>query len=126
MKKISIIAFIIYFLISLISFILLQFEIISSNLFQSIIIAELLNIFNLLLALTAFKYTVRKSNQEFLFFNLGGLVARMLGLLFAILIILKFLNIDKDGFILLFFIFYFSQLTVEIGYFGSYKKIKAE
>ena len=126
MKKISIIAFIIYFLISLISFILLQFEIISSNLFQSIIIAELLNIFNLLLALTAFKYTVRKSNQEFLFFNLGGLVARMLGLLFAILIILKFLNIDKDGFILLFFIFYFSQLTVEIGYFGSYKKIKAK
>lgn len=126
MKKISILALSIYFLISLISFLLAQNEIISQILFHSIIIAEILNIINLLLALAAFKYTVRKSNQEFLFFNLGGLVARMLGLLFTILIILKFLNIDKDGFILSFFIFYFSQLTVEIGYFGSYKKIKAE
>jgi hypothetical protein len=126
MIKISIFFSVLYLFIITILYFLSLNEIVSFILLKTIIISASLNIVNLLCALAAFRFSVNKSNQEFLFYNLGGLVARMFILLLALLIILKFLNIDQDGFILSFFIFYFSQLAVEIGYFSRYKKIKAK
>ncbi len=126
MKKISLIFALAYIAVASISFTLFKLDYIGIDLLTSIFVAAILNFINLFLALIAFRFTQKKSNREFLFYNLGGMTARLFLLLVCILTILKFLNIDQDGFILLFFIFYFSQLAVEIGYFSSYKRIKAE
>ncbi|NOX17144.1 MAG: hypothetical protein GXO87_02550 [Chlorobi bacterium] len=84
--------------------------------------AVMLNFINTGLALLFFAYSKDKSNQTFLIFNLGGMVFRIFFMLTIIIILIKFLKIDIDAFILVFFIFYFSLLSYEITYFIRYKR----
>jgi hypothetical protein len=85
--------------------------------FITSIYAGALNIINFLAASLAFKWTLKKDNKKFLRFNLGGMGVRLFFLLCSIFILLNFLKIDIYAFILVFFVFYFVFLIVEVNYF---------
>ncbi|MBN1299782.1 MAG: hypothetical protein JW995_01075 [Melioribacteraceae bacterium] len=123
MKKIKIITLFIYFLFITAALVLNITNTVSNELFWAVFAASTLNFINLIMALILYDKSLGKSNKSFLKYNLGGMVLRLFGLLVLILLTLKFLNIDVDGFILLFFVFYFSQLFAEIGYFLKTKDI---
>jgi hypothetical protein len=76
-----------------------------------------LNLFNFGIAVPLFLKSLEKSNNIFLFYNLGGLIFRFFFLLIAIFIVLNSLKIDKYGFILQFFIIYFLLISLEIAIF---------
>lgn len=50
-------------------------------------------------------------------YNLGGLVVRLMVLLTIFVLVIKFLNIDNYGFILVFFLFYFISLVFEVKFY---------
>jgi cytochrome bd-type quinol oxidase subunit 2 len=86
-----------------------------SDIFSAYIYAALINAVNFLLALFFVNAgSNRKNNSEFLKFTLGGMILRIFFIVFSIFIFIKFLNIEKSGFILIFFIIYFVLLIVEI------------
>ncbi|MAT58446.1 MAG: hypothetical protein CMF23_10790 [Ignavibacteriae bacterium] len=93
------------------------FQIIDQLFLNSAIYAILFNIINFVAAVYLFKSSLGKSNNTFLIKNLGGMGLRLIILLLVIFISLKFLNIDRYGFILVFFIFYFVYLILEINFF---------
>lgn len=77
----------------------------------------LLNVLNTAASLKAFDYSVEKGGKIFILFTLGGMLFRIMLILAAILILLKFLNIDKYGFIFTFSVLYILFLAVEVNYF---------
>ncbi|MGE5498000.1 MAG: hypothetical protein ACM3Q2_08025 [Syntrophothermus sp.] len=79
--------------------------------------AGLINLLNVAAAVAAFNLSLRKSQNMFLIYNMGGMVARLFILLAIFVIFLKFLNIDEYGFIFTFFVLYFVSLILEINYF---------
>jgi hypothetical protein len=93
------------------------FQIIDQLFLNSAIYAILFNIINFVAAVYLFKSSLGKSNNTFLIKNLGGMGLRLIILLLVIFISLKFLNIVRYGFILVFFIFYFVYLILEINFF---------
>ena len=117
MKKNLKIVMIICFPVYVIAFILYFFKVISELFFISSIYAGALNIINFFAASFAFKWTLKKNNKHFLIFNLGGMGVRLFFLLSSIFILLNFLKIDIYAFILVFFVFYFVFLIVEVNYF---------
>jgi hypothetical protein len=122
LKKIKSIFLAVYSVVALFLIGAYHSNLFSPELILGIVIAVLLNLLNLISAVYAFEKSILNTNKQFLIYNMGGMSIRLFVLLIALLLILKFLNIDKDGFILIFFIFYFVQLTAEIGYFSSYIK----
>lgn len=108
-----------YVIIYLSAYIMYKSDIISELFLFSTIYAGVLNLLNSVAAFFLFKYSFGKSNNIFLIANLGGMGVRLLFLLIAVFIFIKFLNIDKYGFILTFFIFYFFLLIFEINYFKN-------
>lgn len=90
---------------------------INQDFFIASIYAGILNLINAILALVFFEKAKKKSNTLFLMFTMGGMGARMFFMLIVILLLILFLNIDKYGFILVFFVFYFFLLFTEIWYF---------
>lgn len=97
--------------------ILYFFNFITHQFFTASILAVCLNMFNFGTAVTLFKKSLEKSNQTFLFYNLGGLGIRLFILLIVLIFILNSLKIDKYGFILQFFIIYFLLISLEIAIF---------
>ncbi|MDZ7765286.1 MAG: hypothetical protein U5K00_12795 [Melioribacteraceae bacterium] len=106
----------------LIFLILSLFEVIEWSLFNTALLAIGLNIPTTYSAYYFFNKSLGKTNNEFLLFNLGGMMIRLFFLLVVVFIVIKFLNIDKYAFIFLFFIFYFTSLIFEVNYF----RIKAK
>ncbi len=103
------------------------FELISSLMFLSVSFAIIINVINFLISTLLFTWSVEKSNTQFLLFNLGGMGIRLLFLLITIFIATKFLNVDIYGFILVFFIFYFMFVIMNVVYYHTMcesKKIK--
>ncbi len=92
-------------------------SIIDNFFLTSAVYAILFNIINFVAAIYFFKSSLGKGNNSFLIRNVGGMGLRFIILLLVIFISLKFLNIDKYGFILVFFIFYFIYLVIEINFF---------
>ena len=84
----------------------------------------LLNLVNSIITFLLLEYSYGKSNKVFLISVLGGMSIRLFALLIAIFIFLGFLNIDKYGFILIFFIFYFILIVLEINYLRIRAKSK--
>jgi hypothetical protein len=84
---------------------------------QASFYAGFLNLLNSAFAILFFELSFNKSNKDFFVMNLGGMGLRIFFLLIAVFLFIKFLNIDKIAFILLFFIFYFILLIVEINHF---------
>jgi hypothetical protein len=112
----------------IVAFILFQLQVIDQLILVSAVYAGLLNIINFVTASAAFIWTLKKDNKKFLIFNLGGMGVRLFFLLLGIFILLKFLKIDFYAFILVFFVFYFIFLIVEVYNFHktmeSVKRIK--
>ncbi|MCF8260854.1 MAG: hypothetical protein K9J12_08770 [Melioribacteraceae bacterium] len=102
------------FVFSLFAIIMQPFENFDS---LSLLLAVIINSINFVVAIKLFDSAIGKSNQIYLIYTLGGMVGRLFAMLILILLVILFLNIDKSTFILLFFIFYFSLLSLEIVYF---------
>ncbi len=82
--------------------------------FTSSIYAGLLNIINSFVAVKLFNISYKKGASSFMIYNLGGLGLRLMLLLVIFVLVIKFLNIDEYGFILIFFLFYFISLIFEV------------
>lgn len=117
MKKILNTVLIICLPVYLIVTILYLTHVLNEIVFITSIYAGAINIINFIAASLAFKWTLKKDNKKFLLFNLGGMGVRLFFLLCSIFILLNFLKIDIYAFILVFFVFYFVFLIVEVNYF---------
>ena len=108
----------IFYLLSFIVILVLNyFEIINELRFLSIIYAGILSLINVLAAVLLFRYSYKSRHSSFMIFNFGGLGVRVIFLLIAIVLVIKLLNIDKYAFILVFFLFYFISLSLEVVYY---------
>ena len=87
---------------------------ISQLFFVSSIYAGILNLINSFAAVKLFNISYKKGASSFMIYNLGGLGLRLMVLLVIFVIVIKFLNIDEYGFILIFFLFYFISLIFEV------------
>ena len=87
---------------------------ISQLFFTSSIYAGILNLINSFVAVKLFNISYKKGASSFMIYNLGGLGLRLMVLLVIFVIVIKFLNIDEYGFILIFFLFYFISLIFEV------------
>lgn len=100
-------------------------DIISHLFFISAIYAGVLNLVNAFAAVQLFKISFKSGSSSFMIYNLGGLGIRLISLLVIFVLVIKLLNIDKYGFILVFFLFYFISLVFEvIFYLKTAKKIQ--
>ena len=81
---------------------------------NALILSIVISVLNFLLFLGAFSYSVKKSNKIFLIFTIGGMGIRLLIMLAAIFLSIKFLKVDLVGFIFGFFIWYVFLLIYEI------------
>lgn len=117
MKKIINQVLLLFFVSYLTIFVLYKYNVVSYEFLSASFYAGVINALNVTASLLAFNYTLKKSNSSFLIFNMGGMVVRLFLLLAIFLIFLKFLNIDKYGFIFTFFFLYFISLMLEINYF---------
>ena len=94
--------------------ILYAFNIISNLNLISSFYAGFINIINSILAIVVFNKSYKSGNQKFMIYTLGGMGLRLLLLLVLFFLAIKFLNIDYYGFILVFFLFYFISLVLEV------------
>ncbi|OGU53910.1 MAG: hypothetical protein A2V66_17050 [Ignavibacteria bacterium RBG_13_36_8] len=99
-----------------------KFDIISKPFLYAVHYAVIINLVNSSIAFLLCEFSFRKSNKTFLISVIGGMSIRLIILLAVIFISLEFLNIDKYGFILTFFIFYFYLLIIEINYLQNRAK----
>ncbi len=76
-----------------------------------------LNLLNFIIAFGLFRFSVNKSNNDFIKITLFSIVVRVTILLISVIIVIKMLNIDKTAFIFSFFIIYFIFLLFEILYY---------
>lgn len=113
-----------YIIVYLVLFYLKSSNYISSEFLEASFYSGALNLLNVTAAVFLFNFAVKKSNKQFLIFNFGGMTARMLALLVIIFIFFKVTAIDKYGFIILFFVFYFVLLIFEINHFVLEAKSK--
>jgi hypothetical protein len=97
---------------------------VSDSLFHATTYALVLNFLNTFSAVALFVFSFESSSSDFIKKNLGGLGVRVLFMLAGIIIVIKFLKIDLYEFILVFFVFYFVQLFLEIRFFHNYNKSK--
>lgn len=104
---------------------LYYFHVITTHFLISSIYAGAINLINSFAAIKVFELSLKKEGSAFMFYNLGGLGIRLFIILVIFVLVIKFLNIDKYGFILTFFIFYFVLLFLEvIFYHKTVKNIK--
>lgn len=113
-----------YIIVYLLLFYLKSSNYITSGFLEASFYSGALNLLNVTAAVILFNYAVRKSNKQFLIFNFGGMTVRMMLLLIIIFVFFKATTIDKYGFIILFFVFYFVLLIFEINHFVLEAKSK--
>ncbi len=105
---------VVYTLVYILLIVLFYLNFISKLFLVSSIYAGILNLINSVIAVKLFNISYKKKASSFMIYNLGGLGIRLLLLLIVFVIVIKFLNIDEYGFILIFFLFYFSSLIFEV------------
>jgi len=91
-----------------------QVGIFSQLLTFSILYAGAITILNFILFSFMYVKSVHKKNKSFLIINLGGMVLRLILVLLAVFIIIKFLKVDVIGFIFTLLILYILFLIAEI------------
>jgi len=103
-------------LIIFVIYILIAFALIYSGKIGMIesVISFFLNLANTAFALYFYEKGKNRKNQIFLFYVLGGMGLRLLGIALAFIILVLFLNIDIYKFIFMFFFLYFCLLAAEI------------
>ena len=119
MKKICKQLVIVYFIFYVLVFTFFIIGLFNYSLIKSSIPSGIINLLNSLAAIIAFQRGFDKSNNVFLLYTLGGMVIRLLLMLLLIFLSLKYLNIDKLGFIFTLVIIYFVNLILEINYFRA-------
>ena len=100
-------------------YLLSNFEVLSQEFLFSALYAGAVTLFNSLLAAIIYSYSYKKGHSSFMIFNFGGLGIRLFILLISFILIIKLLNIDKYGFIFIFFIFYFVSLILEVMFYSQ-------
>ena len=119
-KKILYLYLVVYFIL----FILHYTGVISQLFIISSIYAGLINLMNAFAAVKLFNISYKSGASTFMIYNLGGMGIRLFSILIIFVLVIKILNVDKYGFILVFFLFYFISLVFEvIFYLKTVKKI---
>jgi hypothetical protein len=117
MKKIYKQIVLVYIFVYLFIFLFYFLNTLTQNFLISTFPAGILNLLNSIAAIYAFQRGFNRSNNVFLIYILGGMLIRLLVMLILVFLTLKYLNIDKLGFIFTLFIIYFINLILEINYF---------
>jgi hypothetical protein len=124
MKKIYKQLTVVYITFYLILFTCFFLQVIQFNLIKTSFYSGVINLVNSIIAIVAFHRGFGKPNKIFLLYILGGMVFRLLFILILIFLSLKYLNIDKLGFIFTLVILYFTDLILEINYFRVRTAVK--
>lgn len=103
------------YIVAIVVVLIMQFTSgIKVNTGSSILLALTMSAINFSFFLLSFQLSYKKSNKTFLLFTMGGIGVRLVIMLGAVFISLKFLNVDLLAFIFGFFISYFFLLFYEI------------
>jgi hypothetical protein len=81
---------------------------------RSLLYSALLSTLNFILFILCLRISEQKSNKTFLLITMGGIGVRLILVLTAVFISIKFLNVDTLAFIFGLFISYFFHLIYEI------------
>ncbi len=108
-------------LLLLITYILFISGLFDSSFLLSAILGISLPLINFLLGYLSIRYSVNQSHSVFLIIFLGGMVLRLLLMLTAVFLVLKFLENIANSFIFIIFIFYSFYLLSEILYLNQLK-----
>lgn len=109
------IALVISLLTTFVALLLIFLKVITSFVGYSILLGIAISTLNFLLFICAYEYSIKKSNNTFLIFTLGGIGIRILIVLLMVFISIKFLKVALLGFIFALFIWYVFFLIFEIG-----------
>ena len=91
-------------------------------LFRSILIGDLLAFSNFIVGLGFLFWGINRSEKFFLITFYGGMLFRLIILSVMVIVIFKFLEIDKNNFIFSLLFFYFFYVIVEIIYLNVRKR----
>ena len=90
--------------------------------FKSILIGDLLAFSNFIIGLGFIFWGINRAEKFFLITFYGGMLFRLIILSVMVIVIFKFLEIDKNNFIFSLLFFYFFYVIVEIIYLNVRKR----
>ncbi len=93
----------------------------NNNILKSIQMGDLLGFLNFAIGLLFIFLGINNSNKRFLISLFGGLLLRLIIMVFLVVITLKFLEINEISFIFSLLFFYFLYVTIEIIYLNLRK-----
>ena len=93
----------------------------NNNILKSIQMGDLLGFLNFTIGLFFIFLGTNNSNKRFLISLFGGLLLRLIIMVFLVVVILKFLEINEISFIFSLLFFYFLYVTIEIIYLNLRK-----
>ena len=93
----------------------------NNNILKSIQMGDLLGFLNFTIGLLFIFLGINNSNKRFLISLFGGLLIRLIIMVFLVVVILKFLEINEISFIFSLLFFYFLYVTIEIIYLNLRK-----
>jgi hypothetical protein len=93
------------------------------KMFYSALLGTIIVILNFIIGFLFIKFSLSRSDKIFQIMLWGGMVFRLFFILFLVLILLKFLELNTIGFIFSILFFYVFYLIIEILYL-NFKKIE--
>ena len=93
----------------------------NNNILKSIQMGDLLGFLNFTIGLLFIFLGINNSNKRFLISLFGGLLLRLIIMIFLVVVTLKFLEINEISFIFSLLFFYFLYVTIEIIYLNLRK-----
>lgn len=103
--------------------VLFQTDIVSGNLFYSILASAIITTLNFIAGYFSIQFSMEKSPDSFIKIFFGVLILRLFGMLILVFICLKFLELNGNSFIFSILFFYVFYLIIEILYLNLNKKI---
>ncbi len=93
----------------------------NNNILKSIQMGDLLGFLHFTIGLLFIFLCINNSNKRFLISLFGGLLLRLIIMVFLVVVTLKFLEINEISFIFSLLFFYFLYVTIEIIYLNLRK-----
>jgi hypothetical protein len=122
-KTLRLLAFFITLGSMLVFFIFYMTSLWNYTLFYSVLLGSVIVILNFVIGFLFIKFSLSRSNRTFQIMLWGGMLFRLIFILFLVLILLKFLELNTIGFIFSILFFYVFYLIIEILYL-NFKKIE--
>ena len=119
-KKIIFVSFLIAFAIILGGYILMMFNVISSEIYYPVVVAKIVSLAGFAGGILSYNFGIMKKNSTFWVIVMGGMQIRLFLTLLSVIFCLKFLNFSQNIFIITFSIFYFYYLIIEIVYLTKF------